>query len=135
MSAPDPSARGPALAQGAFYLATGVWPLVSLRTFEAVTGPKRDKWLVRTIGVLLGVTGAALLRAARHGRVSGDLAFLAAAMAAGIGVVEGIAAGSGRVSRTYLADVAVEAAFTAGWLRSLRSRQWQARAVALAQAE
>jgi hypothetical protein len=36
------------LAQGAYHLVTGVWPLVSMRTFASVTGPKVDKWLVKT---------------------------------------------------------------------------------------
>jgi len=29
----------------------GVWPLVSLRTFEGVTRPKVDSWLVKSVGV------------------------------------------------------------------------------------
>ena len=47
-----------AIAQGAYFLGTGVWPLVLMPSFESVTGPKVDKWLVRTVGVLrLGVRG------------------------------------------------------------------------------
>jgi hypothetical protein len=48
--------------QGAYYLATGIWPLVSVETFQWVTGPKTDHlpsgyeadhWLVMTVGVLV----------------------------------------------------------------------------------
>jgi hypothetical protein len=55
VGSPDRSTRSVlvALAQGAYYLLTGVWPLLSLRTFELVTGPKTDDWLVRTVGVLV----------------------------------------------------------------------------------
>ena len=28
--------------QGAYFLVTGVWPLVSIRSFQAVTGKKTD---------------------------------------------------------------------------------------------
>jgi uncharacterized protein YciI len=35
--------RAVALIQAAEYVATGVWPLVSMSTFEAVTGPKMDR--------------------------------------------------------------------------------------------
>lgn len=28
--------------QGTFYLATGIWPLVHIESFVAVTGPKTD---------------------------------------------------------------------------------------------
>lgn len=31
--------------QAAYYIVTGPWPLLSLRSFEAVTGPKADEWL------------------------------------------------------------------------------------------
>lgn len=36
-----------------FYLAAGLWPIVSLHSFEAVTGPEQDDWLVKTIGGLI----------------------------------------------------------------------------------
>ena len=49
----DP-ARSLALAQGLCFTATGLWPLMHMPSFEAVTDPKEDKWLVRTVGVLVG---------------------------------------------------------------------------------
>lgn len=52
-----------ALGQGPYYFATGVWPLVSMRTFEAVPGPKTDRWLVKTVGVLDAAVEAALIAA------------------------------------------------------------------------
>src|SRR5215213_7149555 len=36
--------------QAIFYIVSGVWPFVSIRSFEAVTGPKVDRWLVKTVG-------------------------------------------------------------------------------------
>jgi len=49
--------------QGIYFLVTGIWPLVSYSSFEAITGRKTDVWLVKTAGALLAVTGAALLNA------------------------------------------------------------------------
>ena len=46
-----------ALAHACYYLITGVWPLLSIGTFEKVTGPKTDRWLVKTVGILVGVGG------------------------------------------------------------------------------
>jgi hypothetical protein len=43
-----------ALVQGGYYVLTGLWSLVSPRTFQAVTGKKEDYWLVKTVGVLVG---------------------------------------------------------------------------------
>jgi hypothetical protein len=48
-------------AQGLYYLATGVWPLVSIETFQRVTGRKTDHL----------VTGDP------HGRRPGDYLFIA----------------------------------------------------------
>jgi hypothetical protein len=54
--------------QAIYYLFTGIWPLVHLASFEAVTGPKTDDWLVQTVGVLAAVIGAALFIGSRHDR-------------------------------------------------------------------
>ena len=40
-----------------------------MRSFEAVTGPNRDEWLVKTVGALVGVLGGGLLWAGARGRV------------------------------------------------------------------
>lgn len=39
--------------QGTYFLLTGVWPLLHLDSFIAVTGYKTDVWLVKTVGALL----------------------------------------------------------------------------------
>jgi len=49
------------MTQGAYYTATGIWPWISLKTFELVTGPKVDDWLVHTVGALAAAIGATLL--------------------------------------------------------------------------
>ena len=43
----------PLLAQSAYYVVTGVFPFVSRRGFEALTGPKREWWLVQTVGAVV----------------------------------------------------------------------------------
>jgi hypothetical protein len=62
-----PSATTLSLVQGAFYAATGLWALVDLDSFMAVTGPKTDHWLVKTVGILVTVIGGVLLVAWRRG--------------------------------------------------------------------
>lgn len=47
--------------QGFFYLITGIWPLISIRTFEWVTGPKLDQWLLMTVGLLVASSGMVFL--------------------------------------------------------------------------
>jgi hypothetical protein len=114
-----------ALAHGVFNLAGGLWPLVSMRSFEAVSGPKIDRWLVRTVAGLTAGIGLAQIRAARRAALAGngeldlgtarDLGIATALTFATIDLVYG---GSGRISRTYLLDVPVELAWLAAWLRT-----------------
>lgn len=46
--------------------------------FEALTGPKREWWLVQTVGALVTVIGGALLSAAWRRRTSPELLGVAA---------------------------------------------------------
>jgi hypothetical protein len=41
------------LLHGAYLFVTGLWPLVHIQSFMAVTGYKTDQWLVKTVGALL----------------------------------------------------------------------------------
>jgi hypothetical protein len=68
--------RRTATLQAAYFLVTGLWPIVSRPTFEAVTGPKTDYWLVRTVGALASVIGTTLGVASYRNRVSSELAVL-----------------------------------------------------------
>lgn len=105
-------------AQGIYYVLAGIWPLVSLSTFESVTGPKTDDWLVHTVGVLAAVIGATLLSGAR--RPSRVVVTLAVLSALGFAAIELVYALAGVISSIYLADAAVELALATGLLASGR---------------
>ena len=107
--------RGLAVTQGAFYLATGLWPFASMKSFLAVTGPKRDLWLVRTVGALVCVVGAVLVESARRDGPSREVALLGAGSAAALAGIELYYGGRRRISAVYLADSAVELALGAAW--------------------
>jgi hypothetical protein len=104
-----------ALLQGAFYVATGVWPLLDIDSFQLVTGPKTDLWLVRTVGVLVTVIGGVLLLAARHRRITSEIVVLAMGSALGLAGIDLVYALSGRISTIYLADAALEIALAVLW--------------------
>lgn len=113
--------RGLASGQAALYVATGLWPLVHMPSFEAVTGPKRERWLVRTVGVLLTVVGAVLASGAARRRVSPELRLLGGASAAALAGVDVWYAGvRRRISPVYLADAVVEVALAAAWAACAR---------------
>jgi hypothetical protein len=106
-----------AVLQGGYFVATGLWPLVSRRTFERVTGPKADFWLAQTVGVLVTGIGGVLLLGEKRGRLTPELELLGAASAAALGLVDLVFALRGRISKVYLADAAAEVALVAGWAR------------------
>jgi hypothetical protein len=116
------SAAQIAAAQAAYYLPTAIAPLLSRRRFEAVTGPKRDWWLVITVSALIGPIGAALAVGSRDSDPRPALAVLGGGAAAGLAAVDVVYVARRRISAVYLLDAAIELAFVAAWLTARRSR-------------
>jgi hypothetical protein len=108
--------------QGSYFVLTGVWPLVHMASFLAVTGPKTDLWLVKTVGLLLAIFGAVLLLAARRRSVSPELALLAMANAAGLAGIDLVYALSDRIRDVYLLDAAAEIGWVGLWGFAWRRR-------------
>ena len=103
--------------QAAFYVSTGVWPLLHRRSFERVTGPKTDFWLAQTVGLIVAAIGIGLAQAASRERgVPPELRTVAVASASGLALVDLSFVARRRISKIYLADAAAEVALVAGWL-------------------
>jgi hypothetical protein len=94
--------------QGAYYVATGVWPWLSIATFEAVTGPKVDDWLVQTVGALAAAIGLTLVVAGRRPALSPDAKLLSVLSAVAFGGVDVLFVFNGTISSIYLADAALQ---------------------------
>jgi len=106
--------------QGTYYVTTGLWPLISMRTFEAVTGPKVDKWLVQMVGLLAATIGGSLLVAAwRDQKLDSAVFTLAIASALSFMSIDIVHSLRRRISPTYLGDAACEAAILALLINSL----------------
>ncbi len=112
---------GPALlwVQGLYYLGSGVWPLVSLDTFEMVTGPKTDHWLVKTVAVLIVAISLALLCGAWRKRTVPEAIVLALASAVFLTAIDVVYVSRGVIPPIYLLDAAAEAVLIAGWVAVL----------------
>lgn len=95
--------------QAIYYVVTGLWPIFHLRSFEAVTSPKTDDWLVHTVGLLAaaigGSLGTAVIRGETQAAAVSSLAMASAFAFAAIDLWYGL---SGRIPPIYLADAAVE---------------------------
>jgi hypothetical protein len=116
--------------QGLYYFITGIWPLLSIETFVAVTGPKTDNlpsglladhWLVMTVGTLIAVIGLSLLAAAWKTRMTTETAILAVGSAIGLTAIDVIYVTREVIPSIYLADAAAElfliALWTVAWLK------------------
>ncbi len=96
-------------AQAGYYVATGLWPVVHLPSFEAVTGPKVDDWLVHMVGLLAAAIGSSLGVAVLRDETPGvSVSTLAIASATAFAAIDIWYASSGRISPIYLADAAVQ---------------------------
>ena len=115
------------LAYGGYYVVTGVAPFVSRRAFEAVTGPKREWWLVQTVGVAVAAVGAGVMSAAAQDRVTPEVMGIATGCAVGLATIDVVYVGRGRIAPTYLADAAVQAGLLAGMWgpRARRQAPWR----------
>jgi hypothetical protein len=112
-----------ARAQATYFIASGVWPLIHLPSFERVLGDKKDHWLVRTVALLVIAIGATLARAASRHEVDGNIRLLGALGAAAPGAISLVEGARGRISRLYLMDALIEGLFVALWLTAGRRRQ------------
>lgn len=106
------------LAQGVYYVATGVAPFVSRRLFERVTGPKREWWLVQTVGGLVTAIGCALIGSATRDRPVPEALVVGAGGAATLAAIDVVYVARGRIAPVYLLDAAAELALLAGLARS-----------------
>ena len=118
-----PLVRVMLLGQGAYYAVTGLWPLIHMRSFEAISGPKRDQWLVKTIGLLLTAFSSVLLLAGmrRQPQLDVEVPLAAAGDAAALAATDVIFTAQRRISPAYLLDALAEVVLLAGWIAVWRT--------------
>ena len=110
-------------AQGLYYGLTGSWPLVHMASFERITGPKHDDWLVQTVGALTIAIAATLLVGAARPRPARETIVLAGTSALAFGLVDVVFFAKGILSPLYLADAALQAILVAALAAGLRKTQ------------
>ena len=104
------------LAQGLYYVATALWSLFSVGTFQKVTGPKTDVWLVKTVGVLVAAIGGALVVAGVRRAQTPEIWLLGAGSAAGLAGIDAYYAARRRISAVYGLDALAELVFLGCWI-------------------
>jgi hypothetical protein len=105
-----------AFAQGLYFFLTGVWPIIDIASFQKVTGPKTDLWLVKTVGVIVAVIGAVLILAGATGEITYSIRLLALGSAAGLATIDVIYVTKRVISPIYLLDALLELAIIILWV-------------------
>jgi hypothetical protein len=102
------------IIQGSYSLLTGLWGLIDIDSFMAVTGPKTDIWLVKTVSVLIIAYSVPLLSLSWRAPVweGALLGFLAAA---GLAAIDFYYSGRRVISAVYALDGLAELLFAALW--------------------
>jgi hypothetical protein len=106
------------MGNGVYWVVSGVWPILHIRSFEAVTGPKVDRWLVKAVAALITVVGAGLVQGARNDRVTPELETVAIGSALGLTAVDLVYVAKRRISPIYLLDAIVHTALAVAWRRT-----------------
>lgn len=109
-----------ALIQGIYFFITGIWPIMSMNTFILITGPKKDLWLVKTVGLILAVIGTVLIYAQMTGTVNPPDIFLATGSASSLALVEIIYVLKRVISPVYLGDAFIQLVLISWLILSVR---------------
>jgi hypothetical protein len=109
------------VAHGIFNAVIGLWPVFHRKSFEAATGRKVDFWLVRTVGLLLGTTGVAMTLAGLRRNVTPEICLIGIGVPGALAVIDIVYGSTGRISRIYLVDAALQAGIVAAWIALSRS--------------
>jgi hypothetical protein len=104
---------------GLYYIGTGLWPILHLPSFLAVTGPKQETWLVQVFGAFIASVGFSAILHRNSGPASAGVG-LSAALVLAAGDVFFVA--RRRIRPTYLLDAVVEVVLAAGLARRLVRR-------------
>jgi hypothetical protein len=91
-----------------YYLVTGIWPIVDINSFMAVTGPKTDIWLVKMVGLLTVSISIQMFADLRGGVANFRLPITAAISYL---IIDCYYALNDTISDIYLADGLLQAAF------------------------
>lgn len=113
------------IVQALYYLVSGIWPLIDIRSFEALTGPKTDRWLVKTVGVVVTVIGGVVGLAGARRRITPEIAVLSTGSGVGLAAIDVIYAARRRISPIYLLDALAHLVILGAWAVKLRRRAFQ----------
>jgi len=101
--------------QGIYFLGTGLWPVIHIKSFILVTCPKTDLWLVKTLGMVFFCEGVCFILGGIIARAGLPVKILAFINAFVLMCVDCYNVMTGTICPIYLADAGIEAVFLLCW--------------------
>lgn len=110
--------------QATYYGLTGLWPLIHIDSFKAVTGEKTDNlptgldadhWLVMTVGVLVTAIALGLATAAIRRTHSVEMVVVAIGAAVGLTGIDVVYVLRNVIQPIYLVDAVLQVLLIAAW--------------------
>lgn len=104
------------IVHGLYFLLAGIWPVIHMSSFIAVTGPKIDLWLVRTVGMLVFFIGAGLLGAAAKKEITFPMILVIVGSSLSLMFIDVIYVWQNVISPIYLLDAIAELVLVTCWV-------------------
>jgi hypothetical protein len=102
--------------QGVYTTLTALWPIVHLKSFLIVTGPKTDIWLLNTVSLLLLAMGISFLIWSKEKSPSNGIRLLAINSAITLAAIDFYYTAHHIISRVYIVDGIMQLVFISWWL-------------------
>lgn len=117
------------LLQGIYFLITSVWPLVHLKSFLYVTGPKTDIWLVQTVAILILPYSILFFYIAFTKKILQVYAVIGSICSLGLGAIELYYYLQGTLKWVYFVDAIIEICFFIYWFCYFLYHQQKGKAI------
>jgi len=111
------------LIQAVYFLITAVWPLVHLTSFLAVTGDKKEIWLLETVSILLLPYCLILIHLAFTSENNVIMPIAALLSSLGLGVIEIYYFLNGTIKWVYAVDSILQFIFVFYWILYIYNRR------------
>jgi hypothetical protein len=105
-----------AIAQGVYYIAAAIWPVVSMSSFWRVFGPEYSWWLVLTMSFLIFCIGCSVLVCLMIKNGLREVGLLGLSVAIMLIAADMWFVATGAISPLYLLDVVVQGLIIFGWM-------------------
>lgn len=101
---------------GMYYFFSGIWPILHISSFLKITGPKKDLWLVKTVGAALSVIGLTIFVSGLRKNLFPEVFLLAGGACIAMCTIDIYYVLKKIISPIYLLDAFFEIIFLVLWI-------------------